>query len=71
MPTESLPKAKHFCSCVKKVTKSLKKRGRGQKERNAIGICVKTVLQTRGKTLKKFSCRKKVKLVTQSIKKNK
>ena len=68
MATESLPKAKHFCSCVKKVTKSLKKRGRGQKERNAIGICVKTVLHSRGKTLKKFSCRKKVKLVTQKYK---
>ena len=47
-----------FCHCIKLVTKKVKK------ESYAIAICVKSVLQSRGKTLKKFSCRKQ-KLVTQ------
>lgn len=42
-----------FCSCIKKVQKSRKNR----KESTAIAICVKSVLQTKGKTLKRFRCK--------------
>lgn len=50
-----------FCRCIKKVRKTVKVRkgtprtARG-KEQAAIAICVKSVLQTRGKTLRKFRC---------------
>ena len=44
---------KKFCKCVKKVSMGMKQR----KEGLAIAICVKSVLQTKGKTLKKFNCR--------------
>jgi hypothetical protein len=70
--------AKTFCSCVKKVQKSLlksktfkilsaKSEGQGQ----AIAICVKSVLQTRGRTLKKFRCGRKPSLKSQKLKKKK
>ena len=52
-----------FCRCIKKVKKTVKARGKG-KENAAIGICVKSVLGTRKRTLYKFSC-KKGKLETQ------
>ena len=42
-----------FCSCIKKV-----KAGSRLSESAAIAICVKSVLGTRGKTLRKFQCRK-------------
>jgi hypothetical protein len=53
--------AETFCGCIKKVRKTVKlrkgsKRGPIGKEQAAIGICVKSVLQTRGKTLRKFKC---------------
>jgi hypothetical protein len=35
------------------------------KEAAAIGVCVQSVLQTRGKTLKRFKCGKKMMLKTQ------
>lgn len=41
-----------FCSCIKKVKQSRK----NKKELPAIAICVKSVLQTKGKTLKQFRC---------------
>lgn len=54
---------KKLCSCIKQVQKTIKlinsKRIKS-KESAAIGICVKSVLQTRGRTLKKFSCKKKI-----------
>jgi hypothetical protein len=68
MKTNTL--ATKFCRCVKKVRKTIKLR-KGQKktssakESAAIGVCTKSVLQTRGKTLKKFTCKDKVKLQTQ------
>lgn len=67
------PLAKHFCRCIKKVRKTVKVRSNQNKslksrERAAIGICVKSVLQSRGKTLKKFKCRPKEYLLTQKIK---
>ncbi len=63
------PLAEKFCSCIKKVRKTVKARGKSQsrraKESAAIGICVRSVLGKRGRTLKKFTCRKKPKLQTQ------
>lgn len=66
-----MKQADRFCRCIKSVKKSVKLRsGRGdaQRERAAIAICVKSVLQRRGRTLKKFSCRKGPKLQTQTRK---
>lgn len=56
-----------FCRCIKKVKKTVKARDPGSagKEKAAIGICVKSVLGTRKRTLYKFSC-KKGKLETQN-----
>ena len=58
-----MTRAADFCRCVGKVRKTVKLRkgspsGRtaASKERAAIAICVKSVLQTRGRTLKKFKC---------------
>lgn len=59
--------AKRLCQCIKKVRKS-GKGTRKAKESRAIAICVKSVIQSRGKTLKKFKCGKSPKLVTQSRK---
>ncbi len=68
-----------FCSCIKKVAKSIptrrvKKYDRRKarhtptqvlKEQAAIAICNKTVLRKRGKTLKRFTCKKGPILETQ------
>jgi hypothetical protein len=60
------PLAASFCHCIKKVRKTVRLRNKqSTKEQAAIGICVKSVLQSRGKTLKKFSCKKKPYLLTQ------
>ena len=51
-----------LCSCIKKVRDTVKLRTKSTartKESAAIGICVKSVLQRRGKTIKRFSCKKK------------
>ena len=64
-----------FCRCIKSVKKTVKVRpGNAKstygKEQAAIAICVKSVLQSKGRTLKKFKCRgtrsKKAFLQTQS-----
>ena len=65
-----MKQAERFCDCIKQVSKSVKTRkgfprGSGGKEQAAIAICVKSVLQKRGRTLKKFRCRKGAKLETQ------
>jgi hypothetical protein len=52
-----------FCSCIGKVQKKLGDKREGR----AIAICVKSVLQTRGKTLKKFKCRGKPILQTSPL----
>ena len=59
-----------FCRCVKKVRKTIKlrkgvKKTLKAKESAAIGVCVKSVLQTKGRTLKRFRCGKKMSLSTQ------
>ncbi len=67
------PLGNELCRCIKKVRKTVKVR-RGQnksfkgKEKAAIGICVKSVIQSRGKTLKKFKCTPKPYLLTQPLK---
>ena len=67
--------AKNFCSCIKKVRKTVKLRGQTrdkkqskvrEKEAAAIAICVRSVLKSRGRTLRKFKCDKKPYLETQS-----
>ena len=61
--------AKRFCGCIKKVRKTIKGNyKKQQKESRAIAICVKSVIQKRGKTLKKFRCGKTPKLTTQKPK---
>jgi hypothetical protein len=68
------PLAKDLCHCIKKVRNTVRVR-RGQnkslkgREKAAIGICVKSVIQTRGKTLKRFKCGKKPYLLTQTPRK--
>lgn len=57
-----------FCRCVKSVRKTLKARKGSTPEQGAIAVCVKSVLQTRGRTLKKFRCGKKAMLKTQKMK---
>lgn len=44
---------KRFCNCIKKVARTQK-----NKESAAIPICIKSVLQSRGRTIKRFQCRK-------------
>jgi hypothetical protein len=56
--------AKRFCKCIKAVSKTVKVRRGSTKEQAAIAICTKTVLQSRGRTLKRFSCKKGPKLLT-------
>jgi ribosomal protein L22 len=55
--------ADRFCGCVKSVRKTVKLRrgsakGTSGKEQAAIAICVKSVLQSKGRTLKRFKCRR-------------
>ena len=45
-----------FCSCIRKVRKTLKQTRRKDKTGRSIAICVRSVLQTKGKTLRKFNC---------------
>ena len=70
------PLAKPLCHCIKKVrntvklrtVKQAKRTTKKEKEKAAIAICVKSVLQTKGKTLKRFKCGKKPYLLTQKPK---
>lgn len=68
--TRSKRLANKFCGCIKAVRKTVRLRsGRGNqaKESAAIAICTKSVLQKRGKTLRKVSCKKGSKLQTQPM----
>jgi hypothetical protein len=60
-----MTQAKKFCRCIKSVRKTLKNRVGSTKEQGAIAVCVKSVLQTRGRTIKKFKCGRKPRLTTQ------
>lgn len=57
--------ASKFCRCIKKVSKTMKKSTR---EGISIAICTKSVIQTRGRTLKRFRCRGRPHLETQKKK---
>ena len=63
-----MKQADKFCNCIKAVRKTVRLRpGSKSKEGAAIGICVKSILQRKGRTLKKFKCRgSKPSLVTQA-----
>jgi hypothetical protein len=70
MATRKNKLAAEFCRCIKKVRKTIKlrpgvKNTAAAREAAAIGVCVTSVLQTKGKTLKRFSCGKKMMLKTQ------
>ena len=70
MATRKNKLASDFCRCIKKVSKSIKlrpgvKNTAAAREAAAIGVCVKSVLQTKGKTLKQFRCGKRMTLKTQ------
>jgi hypothetical protein len=61
-----------FCKCIKNVRKTVKVRSnkdntRKDREKAAIAICVKSVLQSRGKTLKRFTCEPVISLHTQKV----
>jgi hypothetical protein len=62
--------ATKFCTCIKSVRKTIKVRGKKKsasaKEGAAIGICTRSVLGTRGRTLRKFKCAPKPVLETQN-----
>jgi hypothetical protein len=69
-----MKQASRFCRCIKAVKKTVKlrtgqysKNADSLREQAAIAICVKSVLQGRGRTLKKFSCRKGAKIQTQRL----
>ena len=52
-----MSRTKDFCHCVKKVRQTIKlRRGQSTKLSAAIAICTKSVLQSRGLTLKKVRC---------------
>ena len=59
--------SKKFCHCIKQVSNYIKPI-KGTKEIAAIAICVKSVLKSRGRTLKKFKCGKNRFLKTQTYK---
>lgn len=73
------PLATLLCHCIKKVRNTVKLRTvkrsaeqtkrniKKEKEKAAIAICVSSVLQTKGKTLKRFKCGKKPYLLTQKL----
>jgi len=63
------PINKKLCSCVKKVRRTVRLPTRRAREQRAIAICVKSVLWSRGKTLKRFKCRGKPMLELQEMKK--
>ena len=59
---------KRFCKCIKSVRKTIKARNNSTKEQGAIAVCVKSVLQSKGKTLRKFNCKgRKPKVTSQPL----
>ncbi len=65
---KKLSRGRRFCKCIKTVRKTLKTRPGSTKEQGAIAVCVKSVLQTRGRTVKRFKCGKKPRVITQERK---
>jgi len=64
-PAKGGSKARALCKCIKSVRKTVKARPGSTKEQAAIAICVKSVLQKRGRTLKRFKCGRKPRVSTQ------
>uniref|UniRef100_A0A6C0K8T4 Uncharacterized protein n=1 Tax=viral metagenome TaxID=1070528 RepID=A0A6C0K8T4_9ZZZZ len=62
--------AKKFCRCIKSVKKTVKVRRGSTTEGAAIAICTKSMLQRKGRTLKRIKCAKPngPKLNTQKLK---
>jgi hypothetical protein len=54
-----------FCRCIKQVRKTIRPRKGSTKESAAIGVCVKSVLHSKRRTVKTFKCGKSARLVTQ------
>jgi len=61
------PQVDRFCRCIKKVKKTIRIRPGSTKEQGAIAVCTKSILQRRGRTLRKVQCRKHM-LQTQPMK---
>jgi len=61
------PLGERYCACIKKVRKTIKARGKSTKTQGAIAVCTKSVLQRRGRTIKKFSCKNGAKVITQPL----
>lgn len=57
--------AAHFCRCIKAVAPKFGGLVKG--EAPAIAICVKSILQSRGRTLKRFKCKKGASITTQRL----
>jgi hypothetical protein len=53
---------RRFCKCIKAVKR------RGRTERGAISICVHSILQSHGRTMKKFNCGRRARVFTQKAK---
>ena len=60
--------AAHFCRCIKAVAPKFGGMNKG--EGAAIAICVKSILQTKGRTLKRFRCKNGASISTQKKKTN-
>lgn len=58
---------KRFCKCIKAVRKTIKARKGSTKEKAAIATCVKSVLHSRKRTLKRFKCGRKARVTTQRM----
>ena len=67
-----MPRAKtlaaKLCRCIKRVRQTVRAHTKKEKEKAAIGICITSVLHSRGKTVKRFHCRPSPYLRTQSRK---
>ncbi len=59
--------AKKYCKCIGAVRRKMRGTMKAR-ESAAIGICTKSILQTRGRTLRKFTCGSRPKLLTQKMK---
>ena len=57
--------AKKFCKCIKAVRKTIKAREGSTAEQGAIAVCVKSMLHRKKRTIKKFKCGPKARLITQ------
>jgi hypothetical protein len=57
--------AKKLCRCIKKVEKNVKSASEGR----AIGICTKTIFNSKGITRGKFKCKGKQSVKTRKIRK--